>query len=283
MYIGLLFFIVFIVVAVNVGMKLIRFSDDKANEYFLEKKFDGIIENIIINDKSVRVVSDKPQDSDSALIVFVHGAPGSWDAFKDYVTDKDIYENTRVVAYDRPGYGGSDKKAMPSIHEQTEILKEIIIKYGLKRNILIGHSYGGPIVGLAALDKEINVDAVIMIAPLNDQNSEPLFWFSYFSYWKLTSWLLPLELVVAGSEKFAHSSELLKIKDEWKNADCQFIHVHGLKDGLAPGKENLEFSRNHIPEKNLKTIVYDDIGHLVIWTEYKLIKDIILNTINNLE
>jgi pimeloyl-ACP methyl ester carboxylesterase len=282
MYLGLLIFVVFIVVAVNVGMKFIRFSDDKAHEYFQEKDFDGIIEDIIINDKLVRVVSDRPQDSDSVLMVFVHGAPGSWDAFKDYVTDKDIYENTRIVAYDRPGYGGSDKKAMPGIQEQTEILKEIIKRFGLKRNILVGHSYGGPIAGMAALEGGTNVDAVIMIAPLIDPKSEPLFWYSYFSYWKLTSWLLPSEFVVAGSEKFAHSSELLKMKDEWKKAECSFIHVHGLKDGLAPGKENLAFSRNHIPEQNLETVVYDDRGHLIIWTEYKLMKNIILKTIDNL-
>ena len=282
MYWGILIFIVFIIVAVNVGMKLISFSDAKTIEYFQERQFDGLIENISINGRSVKIVADKPQNSDSILIVFIHGAPGSWDAFKAYITDKDIYEKARVVAYDRPGYGGSGTEAMPSIHEQTVILKEIIKKYGLKKNVLVGHSYGGPIAGMAAVDKRLNVDAVIMIAPLIDPKSEPLFWYSYFSYWKLTSWLLPSELIVAGSEKFAHSSELDKIKDDWKTAECSFVHVHGLKDGLAPGRENLEFSEKHIPEQCLKTIIFDDKGHLVIWTEYELMKDLILNTIENL-
>ena len=283
MGIGLLIFIVFIILAVNGGMQFLKYSDAMARDYFQEKQFDGLIENMVINDRSIKVISDRPQDSDSVLLVFVHGAPGTWDAFKDYVSDKDIYAKTRVISYDRPGYGGSGKEAMPSIQEQAEVLKEIIKKYGLKKNVLVGHSYGGPIAGLAALDKGLNVDAVIMIAPLIDPKSEPLFWYSYFSYWKLTSWLLPSELVVAGSEKFAHSSELEKIKDKWTEAHSLFIHVHGLNDSLAPGSENVAFSKQHIPEQHLKTIVYDDKGHLVIWTEYQMIKDIILKTIDNLD
>ena len=115
---------------------------------------------------------------------------------------------------------------------------------------------------------------MIMIAPLIDPISEPLHWYSYFSYWKLTSWLLPSELVVAGSEKFAHSHELELIRDQWQYAKCPIIHVHGLEDGLAPGKENIDFSIKHIPSKKLRTITYLDKGHLIIWTDFDLMKNI---------
>lgn len=280
---GIVVFIVLIIVVVNIGMTAMGFSDADAKKYFEEREFQGVIENVTINGRSVKIISDQPEESDSILLVFVHGAPGSWDAFKAYVTDKEIFQNTRVVAYDRPGYGGSDKTAMPGISEQTEILKEIIKRYQLDKTILVGHSYGGPIAGMAGLDDTIDVDAVIMIAPLLDPISEPIFWYSYFSYWKLTSWALPSSLVVAGSEKFAHSKELKKIQPQWNDASTSFIHVHGMQDGLAPGKENVEFSIKHIPEDNLEMIVYEDKGHLVIWTEYNLMKEIIVKTINKLK
>ena len=152
----------------------------------------------------------------------------------------------------------------------------------MKKTVLVGHSYGGPIVGLVGLDTTVKTDAVIMIAPLIDPVSEPLHWYAYFSYWNLTSWLLPSELVVAGSEKFAHSSELKKLENQWRRADCTFVHVHGLKDGLAPGQENIDFSKKNIPEENLELHIYDEKGHLLIWTDYKLMRDIIIRTLDAL-
>lgn len=275
--IGLFLSIVLIIAIIHVGMSTMRFSDQDAQDYFLEQGFEGEIETLDINGHSIKVVSDLPQESDSVLLLFVHGAPGSWDAFKTYLTDKEIYTNARVVVYDRPGYGGSDPRAMPSIIEQSNIVKELLRQYGQQRNILIGHSYGGPIAGHAGLDTRSNVDEVVMIAPLLDPENEPLHWYSYFSFWKATSWLLPNDLVVAGAEKFAHADELEKIKDSWSDAACNFVHVHGLEDGLAPGQENVDFAKKHIRKDRLKTITYDDKGHLIIWSEYDLMKDIILD------
>lgn len=277
---GLLILLLLVIIVVNVGIKTMRFTDLEAEAYFEERGFEGRIDTININGRDVKIVSDMPEESDSILLIFVHGAPGTWDAFKEYVTDEDLNSRGRIVSIDRPGYGGSGHRAMPSISEQSEIVKEIIRRFELKRNILIGHSYGGPIVASAGLD--LDADAVIMIAPLVDPDNEPLFWYSYFSYWKLTSWLLPSELVVAGSEKFAHAKELEKMEDKWQEAKGQFVHIHGLEDALAPGKENLAFSNRQIPKQNLRTVVYDDKGHLVIWTDYDLMKQEILRAINNL-
>ena len=174
------------------------------------------------------------------------------------------------------------KAAMPGIEEQSEILMAIIKKYGSKHNVLIGHSYGGPIVGNVGLDSAGDIDAVVMIAPLVDPDSEPLRWYSYFSYWRLTSWLLPKDLVVAGSEKFAHAAELEKIRSKWSMAKGRFIHIHGLKDGLAPGVENVDFLKDHLPPESLQSVVYDDKGHLIIWSEYDEMKAIILKVLKGL-
>jgi len=265
---------------IGVGMEIMRFSDEDAEELFVEKGFGGGIEMVEINGLSVKIIAEKAQDSDSILLVFVHGAPGTWDAFKTFVVDEELMDRARIVAYDRPGYGGSGEKAMPGIQEQANILKEIVDLYGLRRNILVGHSYGGPIAGKVLLNTGRESDAAIMIAPLIDPASEPLHWYSYFSYWKLTSWLLPSELVVAGSEKFAHSEELELMQKEWMGAKSSFIHVHGLEDVLAPGKENIEFSKSNIPQQHLKTIVFPGKGHLIIWTDFELMKEIILKTLD---
>ena len=86
-------------------------------EYFEEKGFDGSIENIVVNGIHVRLFLRSQKNQIVFFLIFVHGAPGSWDAFKDYLTDEDLKSKARVVAYDRPGYGGSGTDAMSGIQE----------------------------------------------------------------------------------------------------------------------------------------------------------------------
>src|SRR4030095_2076296 len=41
------------------------------------------------------------------LVLFVHGAPGSWDAFMKYLGDTALMHRAHLVSVDRPGYGKS--------------------------------------------------------------------------------------------------------------------------------------------------------------------------------
>ena len=45
---------------------------------------------------------------DLPTLVFVHGTPGSWNAFSDYMIDKELLRAFRMVSIDRPGFGYSD-------------------------------------------------------------------------------------------------------------------------------------------------------------------------------
>lgn len=274
--------LIIILLLVNVGMRMMRYSDSDILTFLKENNTKASIEYLDFNEQRIRVVSEDAEENDSILLVFVHGAPGSWDAFKDYLVDEDLKSKARIVTYDRPGYGGSKNIAMPGIIEQAEALQYLIKHYALKKTVLVGHSYGGPIAGYLTQNYSLNIEAAILIAPLLDPISEPLHWYSYFSYWKMTSWLLPSELRIAGSEKFAHAKELNKIKDNWKLVASKIIHVHGLEDSLAPGKENIDFSNQNIPSEYLETIEYLDKGHLIIWNEYQKMKNIIIEQLNSI-
>ena len=109
MTIGILIIAIIALVIVHFGMNSMKFTDEDAYQYFQERGFDGDIEMVDVEGTSVKVVSSRSNSSDSICLIFVHGAPGSWDAFKTYMTDKDLNSIARVVAYDRPGYGGSEK------------------------------------------------------------------------------------------------------------------------------------------------------------------------------
>jgi pimeloyl-ACP methyl ester carboxylesterase len=40
--------------------------------------------------------------------LILHGSPGSWNAFKEYLQDTTLLKKYRMIAIDRPGFGYSD-------------------------------------------------------------------------------------------------------------------------------------------------------------------------------
>lgn len=265
------------------GLHLMAYSmdtaDDKIVKAFAKKGITVDVEYVTISDRVVRVIATAPRASDSTLIVFVHGAPGSWDAFEKYMVDSAFLASGRLVAYDRPGYGRSGKKSMTDITEQSDVLKQIIDRYRLPHVVVVGHSYGGPIVGnIAARYPEI-IDRAVMIAPVNDPLNEPIFWFMHFSHWRATKWLLPNPFQVAGDEKFSHASELAQMQDLWASIKVPILHIHGAKDGLAPSAPNIAWSKNEIPAEVLTLEVLEGEGHLVLWQAFYKVSGLILRFI----
>ena len=254
-------------------------NDDKIKSSFAKKGITVSIDHMNISNRTVRVVATKARTEDSTLIVFVHGAPGSWDTFKMYMQDSAFLARGQLLAYDRPGYGESGKKSMTDISEQADVLKHIIEQYELPHVVVIGHSYGGPIVGnIAARFPEL-IDKAVMIAPLNDPENEPIFWVSHFAKWKATKWLLPKNMQNAGDEKFSHAAELEKMKNLWAELKVPTMHIHGSKDMLAPSEPNIAWSKNELPQELLRLEVLKDEGHLVLWQAFYRTSGLILDFI----
>jgi pimeloyl-ACP methyl ester carboxylesterase len=79
-------------------------------------------------------------------VLLLHGLPGTADDF-DAVTP--LLRGDRTVAIDRPGYGYSSGGYEP-FSRQLEAIDTLIHTLGLKRPIVVGHSYGGTLaLGLA--------------------------------------------------------------------------------------------------------------------------------------
>ncbi|KAA3638929.1 MAG: alpha/beta fold hydrolase, partial [Bacteroidetes bacterium] len=185
-------------------------KDKKLKAYFEEAGVEVKIHHQEYQGKPIRFIETKGETApDSSLVVFVHGAPGSLSDHKAFLADSDLLSRTRMLSIDRLGYGGSHYgDAEPGIAEQSDFLKFIIDKYPHDKLILSGHSFGGPIVAKFAMDYPEITNKVIMLAPLNEPASEPIFKISYVAKWKLTRWPLPKAINVSADEKFAHVEEL---------------------------------------------------------------------------
>jgi len=280
--IGFVLLVLVAIGAVHAMGHFMSYTDVQIRESFADKDTSVRVFMHDADGIQVRVVEELGGTTDSLLIVFVHGAPGDHSAFKFYMEDPKMQSLGKLVSYDRPGYGKSSRQAMTSIDQQADVLHSIVEHYNLPKVLVIGHSYGGPIVANALDRYSDSIVGAIMIAPLIDPYNEPIFWFSYLAKWKLTKWLLPNSMKVAGREKFSHAAELEKMEDIWQSMTSPILHIHGANDVLAPAEHNIAWSRKYVDNTSLSLEVVEDEGHLIIWQGYAKVRDLIKEFVANL-
>ncbi len=218
----------------------------------------------------------KNPSADLPVILFVHGAPGSANNFFTYQADADLQKKAILVSIDRPGYGFSNYgHSEISIQKQAEAVKAVMDQYPRRRFILVGHSYGGPIIAKAAYLYPDSIRSLLMLAPVNHPDHEPMFWVSYWAKWPATRWTVSRGFRVSADEKFSHAAELDKMREDWKQLKVAVTHLHGTKDMLAP-MPNIDFSRQEIPKEHLNMVVMEGTGHLIPFTLPEVTKKYLL-------
>ena len=202
------------------------------------------------------------------MILFIHGAPGTWDAYKNYLADYELQQQARLISMDRLGYGSSNL-GIPEldIKNHAAAAKTILDRYTPSKIIVVGHSYGGPIAAMLAANYNNIIDGVLMVAPLNDPENEPVKWYAKLCNSPLLNWALPYFITISTAEKMGHSQSLKNIKPQWQNIKTPIIHYHGKKDALAPFEANINFSKTNIPQQWLTIKTDKEDGHLVIFDE----------------
>jgi pimeloyl-ACP methyl ester carboxylesterase len=107
-------------------------------------------------------------DPDGIPVVFHHGTPGSR---LDRHPDDAVYEGFRILAADRPGYGGSDRDAGRTVASAAGDTAALANDLGIDTFAVLGVSGGGPhALACAALLPERVTRAAIIVgaAPSDD-------------------------------------------------------------------------------------------------------------------
>ncbi len=104
--------------------------------------------------------------SDTA-VVFFHGDPGT--ALDFGPVQKRLSPGVHSFAFDRPGYGWSERpKAVMGPRAQAVQLHAAVKELALKRPVVVGFSYGGPVALAYALEYPDEVGALVLVAPVAD-------------------------------------------------------------------------------------------------------------------
>ncbi len=216
------------------------------------------------------------------LVVLVHGAPGSSSMFLDYLKDTKLTKVAQVVSVDRPGYGYSEfGKAERSIEKQAASLRQVLTNHRKQKAILVGHSFGGPVIARMAMDFPEMVDGLLMVAGSIAPELEPKEWWRKPADFFLISWLTPPSLRVCNQEILPLYKELEEMLPLWELITCPVSVFHGEADKLVP-KENAEFANKMLVNSDSVNIQLIKGGnHFILWSLQDLIIEEIIRLLED--
>ena len=218
------------------------------------------------------------------MVLFVHGSPGTWDTFVDCMGSADLQRSARMVSADRPGFGGSGAGTVErSLEKQAAALRPILDSNRSGRPaVLVGHSYGGPVVARMAVDYPHLVGALVLVAPAVDPELEDTKWYQIAAGWPFVSWLVPRDLMTTNREIMALEGELEKLLPHWPRIRVPVTVIQGEKDRLVP-PGNADFAARRLVNAPVTMIRRDDLNHFVPWMRPDLITDAVLERLEQFE
>ncbi len=257
------------------GMKM-RIKDSTAIKDFSDQKIELKIINLKFRGFNLHYV--KVGSDTLPTLFFVHGSPGSWDAFKAYLLDADLINKFRMIAIDRPGFGYSDFGEALSLDDQSKLISKCIKQeLNNKPFHLIGHSIGGPvIVKLAQMHPEYYASLVILAGSISPylEPKEPM---RYVFKTIPLRFLIPGAFRPSNTEIISFKKELYSLDSNYSNLQMPILFIHGNKDPLVSVK-NVDYGLSKLKTNTHVTkIILDGANHFIPWQHFGEIKKQLLN------
>lgn len=211
-------------------------------------------------------------------LFFIHGSPGSWDAFERYLGDSTLLQHYRMISIDRPGFGYSEFGNALNLRIQCSLIAQVIKQTGNgKPMALIGHSLGGPaIVKIAAENPGLQITNLAILAGSLDPSEEKP------EGWRITLDRSPLRYLIPGAMR-PSNAELLFFKQDvddmpgdLKRITCRVLIMHGDKDDFVPPGNALFAQKNLTNAKEVQLVWFKDEKHFIPWTKFTEIRDALL-------
>ncbi|HJW30304.1 MAG TPA: alpha/beta hydrolase [Saprospiraceae bacterium] len=258
-----------LVIARTSGVLDMRKPNDKVMAFLQSHQVNGAFDTLDFHNRKVVFLKtardEKPKED---AMIFVHGSPGSLDAFLDYMVDTTLLARADLITYDRPGFGQSSfGTSMPSLSLQAETLESLMDHLGYKRYFLAGHSYGGPIIIRAAMHHPRHLAGIIIVAGSVSSELEPKATWRKWIDLPLVRQILPTSLRVSNEELMPLKQDLKLIEDDWGSIHVPVSLIHGTKDVLVPF-ENLNYAKEKLVNADTVLVnVFEGKTHFILWSD----------------
>jgi pimeloyl-ACP methyl ester carboxylesterase len=272
--IGFVLFLVGWLVFAQVGLRFTT-SDKKAVADFAATGITLLPKNQIISGHKIHYLQT---GSDTLpTLFFIHGSPGSWTAFEDYLKDSILREHFRLIAVDRPGFGASEFGEVQNLSTQILLLTILLQQiYNGQPLHLIGHSYGGPLAfGLATALSQKVTSVVALAASVDPAAETPERWRKIFLRNPL-QYFLPGAFRPSNEELWALKKDLTNMPGLLQQVQCKVLLVHGKQDGLVPYTNVAWAQAQLMNAKKVEVVSFEKEGHFIPWTKFEDIRDLLL-------
>lgn len=208
------------------------------------------------------------------LAVFVHGSPGSADAYLPYLADTALSRRFRLLSIDRPGFGYTQGFGKPerSMEKQAAAVKAVADSLAPGEKIwLIGHSLGGPVIARFAMDYPGQTAGLILVAASVDPALEPHPWWQSAIDPPPLKWLIPKSLWASNAEIRPLEGELKKMLPFWERIKCPVRVLHAQDDRLVPVANVAFMERVLARNPDLQTVILPEGDHFILWSRTDLV------------
>jgi pimeloyl-ACP methyl ester carboxylesterase len=192
-------------------------------------------------------------------LFFIHGTPGSWDAFADYMKDKDLLARFRMVSIDRPGFGYSDYGHPEHLAQQSKIISPLFQALDNHRPMFIGVFSG----------------LVIISGSIDPAQEQPERWRPILFKTPLT-YFVPGAMRPSNQELWYLKTDLQDLKTDFAKVSCPVYLIHGAKDTWVP-PENVAYGMKMLSHaRHTSVTMIPGANHFIPWTKFNEIKAILL-------
>jgi pimeloyl-ACP methyl ester carboxylesterase len=215
-------------------------------------------------------------------VLFIHGSPGSWDAFIDYFADTALLRRAMLISADRPGFGKSGLgQPERSLAVQAAQLAPLLhLSRSGRKPIIVGHSLGGPVAVRLAMDYPDAVGGLLLLAPSIDPALEAQEWYRYVGNVFPFRQMLPTEFDVSNQEIMPLKGELQAMLPLWVRIRVPVTVLQGYKDGLVP-PGNADFARRMLTQAPTTIQMLPGMNHFIPWNRQEQVRSAILALLNH--
>ena len=241
----------------------LRTSDKKAVRDFQKKGGSLIPYTLHIRGHDLHYVSVGPDTL--RTIVFVHGSPGSWDAFERYLMDSSLRSRFRMISIDRPGFGYSNYGNALHLQQGCDMISSFLDSISNDKPLyLVGHSLGGSIVPILAADNPDKVTAIVILAGALDPDLEPKeLWVKPFTK-KPLRYLMPGAFRQANDEEWYFTTDVLKLKDKLSWIRCR-VYVMAAANDMVVDAGNVTYMKRAFINAQVSDTIFPTGNHFILW------------------
>jgi len=205
-------------------------------------------------------------------VVLVHGAPADATSWNKLITNHRGPLPREAVAIDRLGYGNSTSGRNTSLAQQAASLEPFLAPVHGRRPILVGHSYGGPVVLRAAVDYPDRVGGIVLVAGACDAYMNDSQWFRRSV--DFIGIVVPEPWEVANAELLALTDENRAMESMLGRVVCPVVILHGTWDGVCPHDATIAYLQSRLVNAaEVRVVSLPRTGHNIHLSHPELIAE----------